>query len=241
MTASFDNAATTVSALAENADRLGLTWGMRPATVVSYDWDSNTAFATYDGDDTPIGMVSLAGPLLAGFRVMVMAVPPSANFIVSTLGIPESGTLAIRLRVTSNQTVTTGGTGAFVNFGSAEHNFFGTGFVVGTPDRYVPPLEGVWRFNGWLVWAANATSRRGAFLNKNGLTGITLGAQSLQTPAAGSCQIQCSGAAYFNGTTDYVGLRGIQNSGVSLDLDSAADGGSVLEGYYVGPFLFRAS
>ena len=236
----FDTAATTVSAIAENAERLGLTWSMKPATVTGYDWDTNTATAVYDGDDVAIGMVSLTGPLLADFRVMAMFVPPSGNFIVSTLGIPDPGTLAIRLQASSTQSLTNAVTN-FIEFGTVQHNFFGGGFTLGSPDRYVPPVEGIWNFVGRVVFEANATSRRAAFLNTNGTSATpgTLGGQSLQAPAAGSCQIQAVGAGYFNGTTDYIGLRAIQNSGGAL-LTAIADGGSTLEGYYVGPFLYRA-
>jgi len=242
VTYTFNKAAAMVSAIQDNADRLGLTWGMRPATVTGYDWDTNTATAVYDGDEVGIAMVSLTGPLLAGFRVMAIQVPPSANFIISTLGIPDPGTLAIRLRVTGTQSIADAGSGSFIEFSQVEHDFFGGGFTSGTPDRYVPPIEGIWMFNGRVVFASNATSRRAALLNTNGTTAApgTFGGQSLQAPATGTCQIQCMGATYFNGTTDYVGLRAIQNSGAPL-LTATTDGGSVLEGYYVGPFLFRAT
>ena len=242
MSDDFDSAAVTVSALQETADRLGLTWGMRPATVTAYDWDTNIATAVYDGDDVAIGMTSLAGPVLAGFRVMAMTVPPSANFIISMLGIPDSGTLAVRLRASSTQAIPDGGSGTFVEFDAVEHDYFGYGWSSGTPTRYIPPIEGVWMFNGRAVFLTNATGRRAAFLNLNGTTASpgTFGGQSLNAATTGSTQIQAMGSIYVNGTTDYVGLRVIQNSGIALTL-TATDGGSVLEGYYVGPFKYKAS
>jgi len=71
--------------LVENADRLGLKWGMRPATVNSII-DANNVVATFDADTEPINMVSLLGPIPVGTRVRVIKVPPSGNFIV---GIAE--------------------------------------------------------------------------------------------------------------------------------------------------------
>jgi hypothetical protein len=74
------------STIAENAKRLGLVWTMRPATVVSYDRTTGMATAIFDGDTVPLTMTSLAGPLTAAQRVMVMIVPPSGNFIIGSVG-----------------------------------------------------------------------------------------------------------------------------------------------------------
>jgi len=235
---SFDSSVTAVQALAENADRLGLTWGLRPATIADFDFHTQKALAIYDGDDEAIAMTSLVGGLLPGFRVMGMSVPPSANYAVSYMNVPEPGTLVIRLRVNGTQSIADAGAGEFIQFNTQEHNWFGTGFSPGQNTKYQPTVPGWYRFNGRVVWTANAVSRRGAFLNINGTTATpgTFGGQSLQTPATGSCQIQCDGSVFLNGTTDYVGLRAIQNSGAPLTT-ATTDGGSVLEGYYVGPFL----
>jgi len=236
----FDSAATAVQALAENADRLGLTWGMRPATVQDYNIETNKALAIYDGDEESISMVSLAGPLLPNFRVMAMQVPPAGNFIVSTLGVPKVGELVIRLRTTGTQSIADAGAGEFVQFQAVEHNLYGVGFSTGENTKYMPPVPGYYMFNGRAVWTANAVSRRGAFININGTTATpgTVGGQSLQAPATGSCQIQAIGTVFLNGDTDYVGLRVLQNSGAPLTL-ATTDGGSVLEGFYAGAFRPR--
>lgn len=238
----FESAAVAAQALAENADRLGLTWSMRPAEVISYDFATRKALAVYDGDDEAISMTTLCGDMLPGFRVMGLAVPPAANFAIGYLNVPPPGTLVIRLRVTGNQSIADAGSGAFVEWGSVEHNWFDGGWSSGEPTKYQPPFPGWYFFNGRAVWTSNATSRRAALLNLNGTTAApgTFGGQSLQTPATGSCQIQATGSVYLNGTTDYVGLRVIQNSGAPLSIVSSTDGGSVLEGYYVGAILPRS-
>lgn len=237
----FENTAALVGAVQENADRLGLTWGLRPATVYDYNFDTGDCTAIYDGDEEPIGMVSCAGPLLPGFRVMAMQVPPSGNFIISTIGVPEPGTLVIRLGVTAGQSFADN-TSDFINFTVVQHSFFNSGgFSTGTPSRWVPPLAGWYTFNGRIVWLTNATGRRGAFLNTNGTSAApgTIGGQSLAAAQTGTSQIQCMGSAYFNGTTDYISLRGLQSSGAPLST-SVTDGGPVLEGFYSGPFVQRA-
>jgi len=86
-------------ALVENANRLGLTWQLRPATVTAIS-SPTQVFANYDGDTVPIGMVNLTEPLLVGDRVMAMAVPPSGNFIIGHSA--PAGIIAIAQRTTSS-------------------------------------------------------------------------------------------------------------------------------------------
>ena len=84
-----------IATAAAMADRLGLTWQLRPATVASSTEASSTVSVLLDGDTAPIDAVSLLGGWLqVGARVMVAAVPPAANFIV---GYAMSGHVADRL------------------------------------------------------------------------------------------------------------------------------------------------
>lgn len=71
------DAQATVQAVVENAQRLGLTWALRPATVVS----SSPITAVFDGDTEPINMTSMVGSVSIGQRVYVFVVPPSGNYI----------------------------------------------------------------------------------------------------------------------------------------------------------------
>jgi hypothetical protein len=83
-TPSAPQAQATMQAVAENAQRLGLTWQMRLATVVA---PGTFPTAIYDGDTVPISMTSMIGAVYAGQRVWVIQVPPSGNYIVgSTTG-----------------------------------------------------------------------------------------------------------------------------------------------------------
>jgi hypothetical protein len=72
----------TAKAVVDNADRLGLTWSLRLATVTGKNGEFVTA--RYDGDSAGIDMVSMIGPVAASSRVYVLKVPPSGNFIVGT-------------------------------------------------------------------------------------------------------------------------------------------------------------
>jgi len=65
-------------ALVNDAQRLGLTWDLRPATVGSTD----PLQVTVDADTIPINATSMVGVLTAGRRVYVLLIPPSGVFIV---------------------------------------------------------------------------------------------------------------------------------------------------------------
>jgi hypothetical protein len=77
-----------VQTVVEDANRLGLTWQLKLATVT----DNSPAQAIYDGDTAAIGMVSMIGSLEVGARVYVLVVPPSGNFVVGQVVNQQSGT-----------------------------------------------------------------------------------------------------------------------------------------------------
>ena len=74
-----------IKAIQDNAERLGLTWGLRPATVTS---NADPVMARYDGDGETIAMVSMIGVLNVGQRVYAIRVPPSGNYIVGAVAAP---------------------------------------------------------------------------------------------------------------------------------------------------------
>lgn len=71
-------------AIVENANRLGLTWLMRRATVVTRTPGTVFITARYDGDTAAIGMVNLIGGISDGARVYVLQVPPSGNYVIGS-------------------------------------------------------------------------------------------------------------------------------------------------------------
>ena len=77
-----------VRAVKETAEALGLTWSLRPATVVATTGDQ--PMAVLDGDTVAIAVTSMVGTLREGQRVYVMAVPPGGNFAAGRVNAPFS-------------------------------------------------------------------------------------------------------------------------------------------------------
>ena len=65
-----------------DADRLGLQWQIRPATVQRII-DATSVLAVYDGDTEPVPMVQLVGGVGPNDRVYAIFVPPQGNYIIS--------------------------------------------------------------------------------------------------------------------------------------------------------------
>lgn len=73
-----------VRAIVANADRLGLTWGLRIGTVKNGD-DPSKWLVVLDGDETTqkqTPVVSMIGSRPAGTRVYVMSIPPAGKFAI---------------------------------------------------------------------------------------------------------------------------------------------------------------
>ena len=68
--------------LVAGADRLGLQWQLRPATVLRIV-DASSVLAVYDGDTEPVPMIQLVGGVGPNDRVYAMFVPPQGNYIIS--------------------------------------------------------------------------------------------------------------------------------------------------------------
>ena len=69
-----------IQAVADNAKKLGLVWGWRPATVITATTPTGDLTATYDGDGAPTNMKSVMGALAIGERIYGQFVPPGGNY-----------------------------------------------------------------------------------------------------------------------------------------------------------------
>jgi len=87
-----------VRELIAQAQRLGLSWSLRPGTVQStaapYDPYRPAMVLDGDADAVPMPVTSLAGPLVPGMRVMVAEVPPAGRY---ALGVISTADLAPRV------------------------------------------------------------------------------------------------------------------------------------------------
>lgn len=101
-----------VDELVLQARRLGLTWSLRPATVVDVTYITLGAYeprVQMDGDvlNAAIAVVSLAGPVAVGMRVMVMSVPPVGNYVIGVISVGALQRLEIGARASHGTTITT--------------------------------------------------------------------------------------------------------------------------------------
>lgn len=91
---------TLLQSMQENSFALGLSWGLRPATVQTAGVGLVSVIADGDVSETTIEAVSLVGYLTADSRVMLLMVPPASIYIVGFLG--GAGKLQQVIRYTGN-------------------------------------------------------------------------------------------------------------------------------------------
>lgn len=106
-------------------------------------------------------------------------------------------------------------------------------YSAGTPTRFTPNVAGYYVCSGMMSFASSAagTGRIGTFAkNGTGLINIRMG----YTLVALSTTIPIPPyAIYCNGTTDYIELRGLQDSGGALNTETGA-GAPFLSIIYAG-------
>jgi hypothetical protein len=230
------NVNTLVQSVQENAFDLGLTWNLQPGTVVESGHGLINVQMDSDQSNTIIQAISLLGFMPADARVMLLSVPPSTIFVLGLINnnYPTPGTAIVRVRQETPQSIVDAGAGTFLTWDAEDYDPFSL-WSSGTDVAI--PFDGYYQVNTRGVFAANATSRRAAFANKNNTTsgtGTICGA-SIQAPATGTCQLGGSAIALLL-TSDVVGTRVIQNSGAPLNT-SSSDGGSELDLTWLGPAI----
>jgi hypothetical protein len=83
-------------AVVENAQRLGLKWDLKPATVVAIGAEIQVLI---DGDTTALTAISLIGGVYLTQRVFVVIIPPGGIFIL--VAVPFSSKLVLAAAQTS--------------------------------------------------------------------------------------------------------------------------------------------
>jgi hypothetical protein len=108
--------------IVDRGRKLGLTWSLRPATVMAANNIANLSGIQiqYDGDNTTLQVANLSGQSLqVGDRVMGLEVPPSANYIVGRLGSPAVG-LGYWASASSTAPVAFGGESVILNIATMQ-------------------------------------------------------------------------------------------------------------------------
>lgn len=124
------------------------------------------------------------------------------------------------LRQTIAQSLTTG-SGIAILFDTEDIDTDNGHSTVTNTSRYTPQTQGRLQYSGGIGYATNATGSRFAFWTINGaainggmaVTGSVGGVYRILAPTASS---------FFNGTTDFLELFGLQSSGGALSTDVTA-------------------
>lgn len=93
-------------------------------------------------------------------------------------------------------------------------------YSAGNPSRFTPTVAGYYAITGTMGFAANTTGVR---IIEVALNGTAVAAQQFSTASAGDARFPLPPAIiYMNGTTDYLEIRGYQNSGGALNTITGA-------------------
>jgi hypothetical protein len=112
----------------------------------------------------------------------------------------------------------TSGTPLMFTWDTEQYDTDGIHSPTTNPSRLTPQTAGLYHVEGQIDFAASAVGARQVGILFNGST-----AAAYDTQPTGSAVLQCSKDIYFNGTTDYVELQGLQTSGGNLN-DTAGPG-----------------
>lgn len=128
-----------VQQLVVEAQRLGLIWTLKPATIK----DESTMRGLVDGDTAEISLISLVGRLPVDTRVMVAEVPPAGEYVIGQLSRNEPAIGQSMLRVVADDV-------PLVNTANPLANIIAT-----FPNL---PSDATFRILGWLWWTSTSTT-----------------------------------------------------------------------------------
>lgn len=204
-------------AIVERKNELGLSWGLRPATVAALGSDGSTR-AVLDGDTTPIRVVSMIGRVPKDARVMVLVTPPAGHHIVGWAGpVPAPGELLAKLESNQGQSIAAN-TDTPVQFNRVLLDVVG-GFNPELPTRYTPKVAGWYEFSGGVSFVSGGTLIASQ-LRKNGTTHVG-GSHLSNNGSVGSPSVAFrTSAEFMNGTSDYIEVMAYQNSGAAVNTDT---------------------
>lgn len=147
--------------LVAQARRLGLTWGLRPATVL----DQSHARYDGDGDEVATRVINLLEmPLFVDQRVMCVFVPPSGNFVLGSLTDTK---VLFRARRAAAQLIDNASEEE-IEWDAVDVDTHG-GFTTSFPTDWVASIPGWYQLSGGVGFAAGGTGlgRRGTTWRRN--------------------------------------------------------------------------
>lgn len=218
-----DDVVTLVQSLQDNAQRLGLTWEIRLATVV----DDNPIALTFDGDTDPVQNAEITNvsglPIGIGQRVWVIVLPPAGLYVISRAGDLQLG---FRGRVTNNPTIANN-TLTTLTWNTQDEQSGGTYFLSGNQTIRIP-YTGLWAITAQSVLAGGGGTRN--FI-QIGVTTSLLGGPTLYRGFYGAAeQVATCGITIPLIAGDTLQISEFQNSGSGFGLTAW------VSGYAIGGF-----
>lgn len=204
-----DEVVTLVQSLQDNAQRLGLTWEIRLATVN----DDDPIALTFDGDDTPVQnaeITNVAGvPIGIDQRVWALVLPPAGIYVIARASDLQLG---FRARVTNNPTIPNNSSTTLTwNTRDEGSSFFTTSNTV-----VRIPYTGLWAITAQSVLAGGGGTRNFIALN---VTSALTGAPTLYRGFYGAAeQVATLGITVPMIAGDTFSVTEFQNSGSGFGL-----------------------
>jgi hypothetical protein len=211
--------------LLREARRLGLTWGLRPATVISVD------HVRYDGDDeeTLTRVVNLLeSPLFVAQRVMCIFVPPAGNFVIGSL--TDTRILFEARRVAAQSIPNASETE--IEWDTIDVDTHG-GWAAGFETDWTAPFAGWYHLTGGCGWASGGTGtgRRGVFWRINHVGANGGGVLMSNVGSTGTHCIAARGITVPLEAGDSVQLTSFQEQGSALNTVGGTQGPSISISY----------
>lgn len=218
-----------VQEVVREARRLGLVWGLRPATVLG------PTQVRYDGDDeeTLTRVVNLLeGPLFTDQRVMCVFVPPSGNFVIGSLTDTE---ILFRARRSAGQSIPNASE-TEIEWDTVDVDTHG-GYTSDFPTDWVAPYAGWYHLTGGCGWASGGTGtgRRGAFWRVNHVGVNGAGVLMSGVGSTGTHCISARGVDVFLEAGDSVQMTSFQEQGSALNTAPSSSQSPSIDIAYVRP------
>lgn len=140
-----ENISTALNEFVKQAQRFGILWSLRLATVTGNETmiqNSAAVRIVLDGDDARITANSMIGPLEGTTRVFVMFVPPSGAYIIGRIDANNSALTHYFSNVHIDNNLTVDGPAEFGNRAHGSVSIDGGGGVIVSQGVSFPTLAG---------------------------------------------------------------------------------------------------